>query len=219
MNTMFNNLLQLPLFQGLTLEDLTSILGKVKLHFKKHKPGSVIAKAGESCNGFVFILNGEIASTTDAPDASYTITEHFAAPYLIEPQSLFGMKTVFISTHTALCETDTVSIDKAFILNELYKYEVFRINYTNILSNRAQQLSNRLWRHIVYPNHLIRFIFNHLERPYGRKSFKIKMDVLAQLTNESRSSISKQLNALQEQGLLELKRGEIVIPDAKKLLT
>ena len=31
MNTMFDTLLQLPLFQGLAQEDFTNILGKVKL--------------------------------------------------------------------------------------------------------------------------------------------------------------------------------------------
>ena len=38
METMFDTLLQLPLFQGLCHEDFTSILDKVKLHFIKHKP-------------------------------------------------------------------------------------------------------------------------------------------------------------------------------------
>ena len=33
MNTMFDTLLQLPLFQGLAQEDFTNILGKVKLSF------------------------------------------------------------------------------------------------------------------------------------------------------------------------------------------
>ena len=37
MNTMFDTLLQLPLFQGLAQEDFTNILGKVKLSFTKHK--------------------------------------------------------------------------------------------------------------------------------------------------------------------------------------
>ena len=42
METMFDTLLQLPLFQGLCHEDFTNILEKVKLHFTKHKAGDVI---------------------------------------------------------------------------------------------------------------------------------------------------------------------------------
>lgn len=42
METMFDTLLQLPLFQGLAQEDFTCILEKVKLHFTKHKPGELL---------------------------------------------------------------------------------------------------------------------------------------------------------------------------------
>ena len=38
MNTIFDTLLQLPLFQGLAVEDFTRILEKVKLHFAKQLP-------------------------------------------------------------------------------------------------------------------------------------------------------------------------------------
>ena len=41
---MYDTLLQLPLFQGLAQEDFTCILGKVKLHFTKHKAGEILAK-------------------------------------------------------------------------------------------------------------------------------------------------------------------------------
>ena len=44
METMFDTLLQLPLFQGLAQEDFTCILEKVKLHFTKHKPGELLCK-------------------------------------------------------------------------------------------------------------------------------------------------------------------------------
>ena len=43
---MYDTLLQLPLFQGLAHEDFTNILGKVKLHFTKHKAGETLVKKG-----------------------------------------------------------------------------------------------------------------------------------------------------------------------------
>ena len=54
METMFDTLLQLPLFQGLCHEDFTSILDKVKLHFIKHKAGETIIKSGNPLPSFVF---------------------------------------------------------------------------------------------------------------------------------------------------------------------
>ena len=42
------------------------------------------------------------------------------------------------------------------------------------------------------------------------------MEELANAINDTRLSVSKALNGMQESGLLELHRGEIVIPDLRK---
>ena len=44
------------------------------------------------------------------------------------------------------------------------------------------------------------------------------MEVLADILNDTRLSISKALNGMQEKGLLTLHRGEIVIPNVEKLI-
>ena len=190
MNTMFDTLLQLPLFQGLAQEDFTNILGKVKLSFTKHKAGEVIVKAGDTCSQLIFVLKGEISSCTSSANTSYSFTEYFQAPYVIEPQSLFGMSTSYVSAYTAQTETHTVSISKAFVMSEL--------------CNLEKRIGN--------------FILTHIERPSGRKILKIKMEELAQVVNDTRMGVSRALNSMQEKGLLELHRGEMMIPDAEKLL-
>ncbi len=220
MNTMFDTLLQLPLFQGLAQEDFTNILEKVKLNFTKHKAGEVIVKAGDTCSQLIFVLKGEISSYTSSADTSYCFTEYFQAPYVIEPQSLFGMTTSYVSTYAAQTETHTVSISKAFVMSELFKYDIFRLNYMNIISSRVQNLNNRLWTKATdsLEKRIGSFILTHIERPTGKKILKIKMEVLAQVVNDTRMGVSRALNSMQKKGLLELHRGEMIIPDTEKLL-
>ena len=178
---MFDTLLQLPLFQGLAQEDFTNILGKVKLHFVRHKAGVCIIKAGEVCNRLVFVLKGEVEAFTTKADIPYGVTEFFQAPYLLEPQSMFGMNTSFVTNYTASAETDTVSISKSFVLNELFKYEIFRLNYMNIISNRAQSLKARLWMPVPddTEGRIVHFICQRCEQSNGKKALKIKMEELA----------------------------------------
>ena len=57
METMFDTLLQLPLFQGLCHEDFTNILEKVKLHFTRHKAGEPLIKSGEVCDRIGTLLH------------------------------------------------------------------------------------------------------------------------------------------------------------------
>ena len=133
METMFDTLLQLPLFQGLCHEDFTSILDKVKLHFIKHKVGETIIESGSPCKQLCFLLKGEVSIVTSSKENIYTVIEQMEAPYLLEPQSLFGMNTNYTSAYVAHTEAHTVSISKAFVLSDLFKYEIFRLNYMNIV--------------------------------------------------------------------------------------
>ena len=220
METMFDTLLQLPLFQGLCNEDFTSILEKVKLHFIKHKAGETIIENGSACTQLCFLLKGEVSIVTNSPQNIYTVIEQMEAPYLIEPQSLFGMSTHYTSSYIAHTEAHTVSISKAFVLSDLFKYDIFRLNYMNIVSNRAQNLYSRLWDEptLDLKGKIIRFFLLHCEKPQGEKVFKVKMDDLARCLDDTRLNISKTLNELQDSGLIELHRKEILIPDAQKLL-
>lgn len=219
METMFDTLLQLPLFQGLAKEDFTNILEKVKLHFTKHKPGEVLLESGTPCRELMFVLKGRGTFVTLSSDGTYSFTEHFAAPYVIEPYSLFGMKTCYAATYRAKSEVHTVSVSKAFVMKQLFDYEIFRLNYLNIVSNRAQVFHGRMWSAsgMGAETHIAAFILNHTERTAGEKVLKIKMEDLAPIINETRMTVSRALNSMQEKGWIELHRGEIVIPDISLL--
>ena len=219
METMFDTLLQLPLFQGLTHEDFTAILAKVKLHFTRHKSGDLLCASGEPCSQLLFLLRGEATLTTPHESGLYALAEQIQAPYLVEPYSLFGMSTHYQSSCHALGEAHTVSIEKSFLTNDLFKYEIFRLNYMNMVCNRAQTLSTRLQTLPAgsIKERFIHFLLTRCERPIGAKTLKIKMEQLALILNESRMSTSKMLNDLQEQGLVSLRRGEIYIPRAENL--
>ena len=60
------------------------------------------------------------------------------------------MITSFVFYDTAKTEIYTVSISKAFVMSELFKYDIFRLNYMNIISNRAQSLTSSLWAESTY---------------------------------------------------------------------
>lgn len=221
MGTMFDTLLQLPLFQGLCREDFTSILDKVKLHFIKHKAGEIIIKSGTPCNQLCFLLAGELSIITSAKENTYTVTEKITAPYVIEPQSLFGMNTTYHSSYIAHTGTHTVSVNKAFVLSDLFRYDIFRLNYINLISNRTQNLYASLWE--VPPqdlrDKLTRFFLQRVEKFQGEKRFKIKMEDLANYLDTTRLNISKTLNELQKEKLIILKRKEVIIPNGEKLLS
>lgn len=217
--TMYDTLLQLPLFQGLGQNDFTAILEKVKIQFYKHKAGETILEKGKRCKGFLFLLNGSLQCETCDKDGLFTLYERIEAPFLVEPYSLFGGRTEYVSTYSAEEACDTLFVDKSFWLSVLSHYEIIRINFLNILSNRAQVLNDRLWTNSSeeLDGRIVDFVSAHSSIPYGEKRLKIKMDDLAKLLYSTRIRISQALNYMQGLQGLKLRRGEICIPDLMAL--
>ena len=219
MDTMFDKLLLMPLFQGLMHNDLTYILEKVKLNFVRHDAGECLINKDSPCKQLVFIMRGKISFTTTADDGSFSITEFVEAPYVIEPYSILGRYTSYASTYRAETEVTVFNISKELVMQQLFRFDIFRLNYLNIITKHAQVKSRNLW---VNPacdirSRILHFIWIHLDKPTGRKIVKIKMRTLGRIIKETRISVSHVLNEWEYMGLVVLHRGSFIIPDAGKL--
>lgn len=217
--TMYDTLLQLPLFQGLCKDDFTAIIERVRFHFLNCKKNEVLANQGELCNRLIFLLNGEISSLVVDASCGYEFSETVGAPYIIEPYSLFGMETYYTATYRARTDIKALTIDKSFVYSELNNYEIFRLNYLNILSNRIQTMHKKLWNNHIgtLEEKLLHFLQVRSQKPEGEKVLHITMEELGKIINEPRINVSKVLNEWQKQGLIQLKRKEIFIPAFEKL--
>ena len=218
--TMYDNLLLLPLFQGLSKNDLTTIIEKVKFHFLQYKEGEIFIHQGESCQQLCFLLSGQITIETADPKHAFSLSEVMEGPYIIEPQSLFGMQPNYTATYRAATPVSVLTIDKHFIFSELNNYEIFQLNYLNILSSRCQVAYQKLWdTHIgSLPEKFINFLALRCQKQEGEKILQITMEDLSHLINETRINLSRLLNELQDQGLVQLKRKEIHIPRFENLI-
>ena len=216
--TMYDTLLQLPLFQGLCKDDFTSILEKVKFHFMNYKADETIIRQGDKCDKFIFLLSGIITLETTQP--LYTLYETIEGPGVIEPQSMFGIRTIYTGAYKTQEPVKVLSIDKSYVLTELMNYEIFRLNYLNILSSRIQTSNHKLWNVQIgtIQEKFIGFFLMRCHKPQGEKTLRITMKDLAFLIGEPTMKVSHLLNELQEEGLIQLKRKEIYIPAFEKLV-
>ena len=218
--TMYDKLLQLPLFKGMSKFDFTDILEKVKIHFNKYEPGSCLVRQDTPCNQLIFVLDGEVQIESNDKTHKYTLWENFKSPNVIEPYSLFGMRPYFTASYTAVTEVNTLNIDKSYILNELCRYEVFNLNYMNMLSNRSQVIYNKLWNSHIGKTRdkIINFLLLRCMTPYGAKKLSIRMEDLARLIDDTRINVSNVLNDLQNRGLIQLGRRTFSIPELREVV-
>ncbi len=217
---MYDTLLSLPLFQGMSQADFNSLLQKIRLDFVRYDEGSTIISADERCKCFAFLINGTVESSRDGMDGNFTFSEQIAAPYLIEPYSMFGRAGSYQRTYTALTPCSFLMIDKQYIYTELGKYNICRMNLLNILSGRVQQLDSHLWtsQGTDLRGRMIRFIKGLSDIQTGSKKLCIKMNDLAILMDATRLNVSRELNSLEAEGLISLRRKEILIPALENLV-
>lgn len=218
-NKLYDTLLALPLFLGMSRNDLREAAGVTKFDFQKIKQGESVVVDGASCQHLYFLLAGDIDVITEADDHGYRIEEYISAPETFQLECLFGLRPRFTHTYLAKVDCSIMCIEKQDVLKLLQEFEIFRLNLLNLVSTQTQKMNRRLLR--VPPKSLeeriVWFFESRCLRPAGEKTFYIKMRRIAEELNDSRLDISRALKHLQDQELLYLHRGRIHIPALEKL--
>ena len=217
---LYDQLLQFPLFQGMSRDDLAQVAGHTKFDFQKHAAQRAIVSDGEPCTHLYFLLSGTLTVETISDDHSYRLVEQLSAPYMIQPEAIFGYHQRYTHTFYAKSPVSLLRLDRQEVVRLLEQFLVFRINLLNLFATTSQRLLRQTWRH--HPQSLderiIRFMARHCIHPAGPKTFYILMAQLAGEVNDSRLDVSRALNRMQAAGLLTLHRGRIEIPQMERLL-
>ena len=217
---LYDKLLQFTLFQGMSHADLMEVVGHTKFNFSKQPVGQRIVKEGDICNHLIFLTTGALSVETVSDDHTCRVCEVVNAPYVIQPEQLFGLTQRYTSTFKTCDDCSLITIDKQEVLLLLETQLVFRLNMLNSLAAVSQRLRHRAWRSAPQSlrNRITRFFFSRCLYPAGPKTFYILMTQLAAELNDSRLDISRALNEMEDDGLLTLHRGRIEIPMLERLL-
>jgi CRP-like cAMP-binding protein len=153
-------------------------------------------------------------------DGSYRIEEQLQAPWMLQPEALFGASTRYAITIRTLSETHFITLSKDEVLRLLDDFLIIRLNLLNVLAADAQRMRHRAWQSApkTLKERIIRFFFSRCTYPAGAKTFYVLMRQIANELNDSRLDISKELNGMEDDGLLTLYRGRIEIPMMERLL-
>lgn len=139
MDSMFEILMRLPLFNGITFDRLSEIIGRHKFHFLKFEDGEEIIRAGEECTHLKSIVSGQGRMTISNADGRFRVSQTLAAPAVISPDFFFGRTTHYPGTLRALGgPAGIMQIDKADYLQIINSDTVFLFNFLNLLSVNAQ---------------------------------------------------------------------------------
>lgn len=136
---MYELMLQLPIFQGISRSQLTKILEKTSFRFDRFAKGEVIFELEQKTEHIIFIISGEVRLKTPTFGGKMMIQEDFYAPQTMPFQNFFGADTFYRSELVALHPTGIMMLDKTNFLSVLQQNMVLLVNVLNILSSNAQK--------------------------------------------------------------------------------
>lgn len=220
MPSMFEQLMNLPLFRGVSLEKMSQVVGTAKLHFLKYPAGETLVRAGESCTHLTFVLSGSVRCSTVNASGRFAVGQTLTAPAVISPDFLFGRYTSYPSTVTAIDDVSILKISKNDYTKILSSDPVFMFNFLNILSANAQKAQHGILSLTTGEiDERIAFWISALTQQ-GSTDIVLscrKRD-LCSLFGTQRATFETGLQSMKERGIIDFTSNELRVIDREKLL-
>ena len=96
---LYDKLTSIPLFRGISGEDLATITERVHLRWINLEPEQFFIREGEQCNHIAVLYEGQMWITSRGKD--YEVTETIDAQHIIEPEQLHGLECRYRRTYKA----------------------------------------------------------------------------------------------------------------------
>ena len=139
MNSMYQQLMQLPLFQGVSTDKISELVEKVPFHFLKFRNSEQIFAAGDPCTHMRFIVSGRVRLETPCDHLRVSMFQTLATPHVLAPEYLFGRETTYPYHAVADGSCGILQLRKSDYIKMLGTDKIFLFNILNYLSSGSQR--------------------------------------------------------------------------------
>ena len=139
---MYESLMTLPLFKGISYKRVSEMVGSTRLSFLKYLPGETIFQARTKSDHIKFVFSGKVRLTMTSGNDRVSIEQTLTAPAIIQPDYLFGRSTQYPVSAKAIDTVSIIEMDKPSLLTLLREDEVILFNFLNILATDAQKTTD-----------------------------------------------------------------------------
>lgn len=144
MASMYDTIMELPLFKGIGVDQLSALLEKTSLEFLNFEPSSLIFEKQQPVNSIDFILKGSVKVSHVNDENDVVIEESIGKGNMIGANHMYGLQTKYNAIITAETPVSLLRITKEQYRRILLSDEIYLINYLNYLSAGVQRASSYL---------------------------------------------------------------------------
>ena len=209
------------LFKGLNKGEVAHLLNLTQHQTKQYDKGALITMAGEEVKHLIIVSSGTVKGEMVDFSGKTIKIESIQAPQTIAQAFVFGSNNFFPVNVVAETHCTLIFIHKESLIRMLQMNRVVMINYLNIISSRAQFLSDKL--KFLSFNTLKEKVANFiLQLARGDEMRVVELPStqqdLAEIFGVTRPSLGRVFNELKSEGIIELEKGMLTIKDHSRLI-
>ena len=137
--SIYDVMLELPLFQGLSVEQFTGIIEKIPFSFEQYPAGEVIVRSDEDQEHVNFVLSGKVRLRTPVFQGKIGVMQDFEAPFTAPFHYLFGVQNKSAIQLEAVSDTGVMRLEKSAFLDMVQGNRIILLHVLNMLSTLAQR--------------------------------------------------------------------------------
>ncbi len=209
-----------PLFNGVTSSELDVLMKDLPFQIKKYAKGQMLAQSGEECRSLMIMLKGSVRGEMMDVSGKAIKIEDIEPPKPLAVAFIFGQNNRFPVNIIANDDSEVFLLPKESMLILLQRSAPFLKNFMNIISSRAQFLSDkiRFLNFQTIKGKLAHYLLQLESSQQGEIILTKSQEELATLFGVTRPSLGRALRDLHNDGLIEAKAKSILIIDRQGLM-
>ncbi len=210
---------QCPVFKGISENENEKLLGTIHYQIKSFGKDDIVVVAGEPVTSLYIIMAGSVKGEMIDYSGKTIKIEDIEAPKPLATAFLFGKENKFPVTVTANNEVKILVVPVSEFLKLLQINQQILKNYLNIITTRAQFLSQKL--HFLSFKTIKEKVAHFLLQQAGDHLHSIEIkntqQQLADLFGVTRPSLARVFGEMQKEGLLKIEKKTVTLLDKTKL--
>jgi CRP-like cAMP-binding protein len=215
----YSILLKAPLFSGMMLTEIMSVISVTPYRIRKYKPGAMISQSGDLVSSFMMVIGGTVKGEMIDFSGRVIKIEDIPASGALASAFIFGSRNRFPVNVVAISETSLMIIEKADFIKFLKSNDKLLTNFLDMISNRSQFLTEKI-KFLNFKTIRGKFA-QYILQVAGPDKSEIKLAVtqndLAEYFGVARPSIARVLGELENEGIIITKGKTLKILDKKRL--
>ena len=212
---------QMDLFKELSSQEIESLFKKDSYNIKTYNKNSIIYLPNEKCTTFDIILKGTVSIQGVDNKGNYVSISDFTVRDMIGGNLLFSHVNFYPMMALSKDEVTLLHIKKDLILELCQSNTNFLTTFLESLSDMTLILTDKI-KTLSYKSIRQCIIDFLVYESYAQKSNKIKLNFtkkeLAEKFGVQRSSLSRELNKMRKDGLIEYDPYSITILNIKNII-